>query len=115
MHELGYVLKLTNMAIEIANENKAKSVKCVVVEVGKMSGVLSVYMQKYYKDAIKNTILEKSQLVCEEVPVKAHCDECGKDYYPTKDNRYLCTFCNGRKAHIIQGKDVLIKDVVIEE
>ena len=115
MHEMSYIARMVAMAIEVARDNNAKRVKKIEVSIGKSSGVLPYYMHKYYPDAIKGTILEGAELVCEEVSIKALCEECGKEYYPDKSNHYLCPICGGRKAHIIEGKGVALKNVVIVE
>ena len=115
MHEMSYISRMVALAIEVAEENKAEKVKSIVVEIGKTSGVMPYYMHKYYPEAAKGTILEDAELICEEVPVKALCEECGKEDYPTSENRYLCTYCGGRKAHIVEGKGVTLKNIVIED
>lgn len=115
MHEMSYIAKMVNMAEEVARENDAKAVRKIVVEIGKTSGVMPYYMYKYYPDAVKGTLLENAELECLEVPVKALCEECGKEYLPSRENRYLCPFCGGRKAHIIEGKGVVLKNVIIED
>jgi hydrogenase nickel incorporation protein HypA/HybF len=112
---MSYISRMVALAIEVAEENKAEKVKSIVVEIGKTSGVMPYYMHKYYPEAAKGTILEDAELICEEVPVKALCEECGKEYYPTSENRYLCTHCGGRKAHIVEGKGVTLKNIVIED
>ncbi len=115
MHEMSYIARMVSMAVEVAEENHAKSVKQIEVKIGKTSGVMPYYMYKYYPEAAKGTILEGAELICREVDVKALCEECGKEYYPTRDNNYLCPACNGRKAHIIEGKGVELSNVVIED
>ena len=115
MHEMSYISRMVALAIDVAKENNAKSVKSIIVQIGKTSGVMPYYMYKYYPEAAKGTILEGAELVCEEVPVKALCEECGSEYYPSSENRYLCTACGGRKAHIIEGKGVTLKNIVIED
>ena len=72
-------------------------------------------MHKYFPEAAKGTIIEGAELICVEIPVKAMCEECGTEYFPSKENRYLCPECGGRKAHIIEGKGVVLNNVVIED
>ena len=112
---MSYIAKMVNMAEEVARENNAKTIKKIVVEIGKTSGVMPYYMYKYFPDASKGTMLEGAELECLEVPVKALCEECGKEYLPSREYRYLCPNCGGRKAHIIEGKGVMLKDVVIAD
>ena len=115
MHEMSYIAKMVSMAIDVAKENNAKKVTRIEVSIGKTSGVMPYYMYKYYPEVVKDTILENAELVCEEVPVKALCEECGSEYYPNRSNNYLCPDCGGRKAHIIDGKGVTLKNVIIED
>ena len=115
MHEMSYITRMVEMALDVVKEDTTVKVKSIVVQIGKTSGVMPYYMYKYYPDVVKGTRLEGAELVCEEVPVKALCEECGKEYYPTSENRYLCTHCGGRKAHIIEGKGVTLKNIVVED
>ncbi len=115
MHELSYISKMVSLAIEVANENNAGRVVSIEVEIGKTSGVLPYYMYKYYPEVVKGTILENATLVCSEADVRALCDECGSEYYPNRENDYLCPACGGRKAHITGGRGVVLKNVVIED
>ena len=114
MHEMSYIAKMVNLAEEIARENGAKEIKKIVVEIGKTSGVMPYYMHKYFPEASKGSLLEDAELEGIEVDVKALCEECGKEYYPNRENRYLCPHCGGRKAHIIKGKGVVLRNIVIE-
>ncbi len=115
MHEMSYIAKVVSMAIDVAEKNRAKKVKMIRVSIGKTSGVLPYYMNKYYPEAVLGTVLEGSELVCEEAEVKALCEECGQEYFPKKENNYLCPYCGGRKGHIIEGKGVVLTSVVLED
>ena len=115
MHEMSYISKMVALAIDVAKENNASGVKSITVQIGKTSGVLPYYMHKYFPAAVKGTMLEGAELICEETAVKAMCEECNSEYYPDKNNGYLCPKCGGRKAHIVEGKGVVLKNVVIED
>ena len=115
MHEMSYIASMVNMALEVVKENNAGRVRQIVVDIGKTSGVMPYYMHKYYPDAVKGTVLEGAELICNEIDVKALCEECGAEYYPKRENNYLCPECGGRKAHIIEGKGVVLSNVVIED
>ena len=84
MHEMSYITKMVVLAIDVAKDNDARAVKKIEIDIGKASGVMPFYMYKYYPEAVKNTILEGSELVCREVPVKALCEECNKEYLPLR-------------------------------
>ena len=109
MHEMSYVTKIVAMAMDSAKDSKIKSIHVLV---GKTSGVLPYYLNKYYTKVVEGTPLDGTELICEEVPVKAL---CGKEYFPDKSNRYLCPNCGGKKAKIIEGKDIVIKSITVED
>ena len=77
MHEMSYIAEMVSLAVNVANENNARRVKRIEVNIGKTSGVMPYYMYKYFPDASKGTIAEGAELICVEVPVKALCEECG--------------------------------------
>ena len=89
MHEMSYIARMVSMAAEVAAENNAKKVKSIEVYIGKTSGVMPYYMHKYFPEAAKGTIIEGAELVCVEVPVKALCEECNNEYYPSTFVRYV--------------------------
>ena len=115
MHEMSYIARMVELAIDIAKESNDEKIKSIIVQIGKTSGVMPYYMYKYYPEAVRGTILEGAELVCEEVDVKALCEECGAEYFPLRENNYLCPKCGGRKAHIIEGKGVTLKSIVVED
>ena len=112
MHEVSYVTKIVAMAMDSAKDSKIKSIHVLV---GKTSGVLPYYLNKYFTKVVEGTPLDGAELICEEVPVKALCEECGKEYFPDKSNRYLCPNCGGKRAKIIEGKDIVIKSIAVED
>ena len=115
MHEMSYITRMIALATEIAEEQNIKKINEIEVHIGQTSGVKAYYMHKYFPEASKDTIVEGAKLVCVEIPVKALCEECGKEYLPNKENNYLCPHCGGRKAHIIEGKGVTLNNVVVED
>ena len=113
MHEMSYIIRLADLAAKAAKEQEAKRVKKIVVEVGKMTGIEPYYMQKYYKTAIRGTILDGSEIELIPVEVTAKC-ACGKEYTPTAAYDYLCPDCGGGSCKITGGRDVILKEVTIE-
>ena len=114
MHEMSYVIRFADMAMEaVADEPDAK-VKTVVVEVGAMTGVLPEYLKKYYCDATANTPLEGSTLEVEERPVRARCGKCSFEYEPSAENDYRCPKCLSTEATIISGRELNLIRVILD-
>ncbi len=113
MHEMSYVVRFVNQAIEEANKERASRVARLFVSVGEMTDVLPEYLHKYYPSAVKGTILEGSSLEVETVPVRVVCAGCGKEYHPDREHKYLCPFCSDGNGKVIAGRDVMLEKIEI--
>ena len=113
MHEMSYVSRFVNKALETANEKNAARVEKVIIDVGDMAGLEDYYLDKYYKIAVKDTILDNSVLEINHIPVKAECDKCGKIYHPCKENNYLCD-CGAGSGKIVEGRGLVLRQVVMD-
>ena len=114
MHELSYVVRFVNRALEIAEENHADRIKKLVVHVGEMTDVVPEYLHKYYPEAVQGTILEGSVLETEPVPVRMRCGACGREYHPDREHDYLCPECGGGTGKLLAGREITIKELEIE-
>ena len=113
MHEMSYVVRFVNLAIETASEQKADKVRSITVSVGEMTDVLPEYLQKYYPETIRNTILEGSELKVNMVPALVECAGCKNNYTPTRENKYLCPHCGDGNGRVIAGRDVVLESVEV--
>ena len=113
MHEMSYVVRFVNQAIEEANKERAGRVSRLLVSVGEMTDVLPEYLYKYYPLAVKDTILEGSELSVEMVPVIVECAGCGKEYHPERENKYRCPYCSDANGKVIAGRDVVLESIEI--
>lgn len=115
MHELSYIVRMVNLAEKTAIDNDIDHVDKIVVEVGAMTGVLPYYLHKYYPEATAGTRLEGSELEVIEVPVKAVCNNCHGEYSPDKENDYRCPKCGSTDSHIVAGRDVTLKNILVND
>lgn len=120
MHEMSYVVRMVNLAQktvenELAKDARPFRVKKIVVSVGEMTGVIPMYLHRYYPEAVKGTLLEGSELETEDLPAMVRCLDCETEYHPSVENEYSCPNCRGIQGKVTQGRDVLLKEVVVEE
>lgn len=113
MHEMSYVVRIVNEAIDRIEEQNSDNlqVRRLCVSVGEMTGVLPEYLKKYYPQAVDHTVLEGSELEVRMVPVRVLCDGCGAEYHPSKSNRYLCPECGSGAGRVIDGRDVILEQI----
>ncbi|MBQ2627956.1 MAG: hydrogenase maturation nickel metallochaperone HypA [Eubacterium sp.] len=114
MHELSYVVRFADRAVEIARENNAVSVQKLVVQVGEMTDVLPEYLQKYYPEVTKDTILAGSVLETEPLAARILCGGCGSEFHPSRENNYLCPHCGSGNGKVLEGRHVILKEVIME-
>ena len=114
MHEMSYVNRVVNLALETIEENKLNQIQEVQVELGAMTGVVPELMEKCYRQAVIGTTLEGSALTMTLQPVMARCLDCGNEYEPTKENDYSCTSCHSHHSQIIAGRSVVLKNIIGE-
>ena len=114
MHEMSYVVRFVNRAIETAKERKAVKVNRLVVSVGEMTDVLPEYLHRYYGAAVRGTMLEGSVLETRQVPVQAVCNACGLTYHPGRENGYACPDCKSPDGKVTAGRDVVLEQVELE-
>jgi len=114
MHELSYMARFSNMALEAAEKNHAKKVRAVTIRVGQMTGLVPEYLQHYYPQTVAGTMLEGSRLVIREEPVLVRC-ACGNVYTPDRGNGYACPVCGSAAGTLISGRQMDLVSVEIEE
>lgn len=115
MHEMSYVIRFADMAMEAVESEPDAVIEKVVIEVGAMTGVLPEYLIKYYPEAVAKTRLEGSTLEVEMRPVAARCSVCKAEYEPSAGNDYSCPECGSKEASIIHGRELNLLRVEIAQ
>ena len=118
MHEMSYVVRMVNLAQKTVEQESEKNtvsrVHKIVVQVGEMTGVIPMYLHRYYPEAVKGTALEGSELETEELPAQVRCTECETVYHPEVGNDYSCPNCKSIRGVVVEGREVRLKEVVLE-
>ena len=114
MHELGVVFHCIEQINSIAAENNVEKVRRVTVEIGEVSTVIPHLFEDVWKWAVKKEdILRGCELDIQIIDALTHCDECGTDY-PTVKHGKICPKCGSGKTWLIQGNEMVIKELEIE-
>lgn len=112
MHELSYMMRMTETALEACRENDLRRVDEMVISVGEATGLIPHFLEDYYPECVKGTILEGSKLTVNYVPVTAKCQECGQKYNPSRENHYCCPRCQSPKAVITGGREFTLERLI---
>ncbi|MDO5823840.1 hydrogenase maturation nickel metallochaperone HypA [Methanobrevibacter sp.] len=121
MHELSMAQGIINAVLDTANENNATEVNEVTVEVGRLAMINPEQLQFILGVLIENTIIEDAEINFEEIPAEIKCLDCEFDGEAVLDDSdhyaplVKCPNCDSLSVDIINGKDIVVKNIVIEK
>ena len=111
MHELGIVFHIIRTVEDVAQQNKVARIRRVTLQLGEVSGVVESYLQDCWKwAAAKSEILPDAVLTVEIIPAVTLCEGCGRQY-PTVQYGRTGPHCQSPHTHLVQGNEMLIKEV----
>ncbi len=115
MHELGIVFKIIDTVEETARENQVTKINSVTMDVGEVSTVIPSYLIDCWDWAVKkHEILKTSQLIVHTVPAVTFCESCRKEYETVKYGK-TCPHCGSPETYLVQGNELVIKEIEAEE
>jgi len=114
MHEYSIVQEIMQIVLAEAEKARARKVLKVDLKIGDLAGVLPDSLHFCFELLSKSTIAENAVLSIEKVPIRAHCDQCEKDFL-VEDNQYRCPECKNSKIELISGRELQIDRLEIED
>ena len=115
MHELGIVFYIIKACEKAAQENNAKSIKEITLEVGEVSTIVPSYFKDCFSWAIKkNDLMKDCKLNLVVLEGISYCNDCKKTYRTTKYGKE-CPYCKGHNTYLVTGSEVNIRDIKIVE
>ena len=113
MHELAIVEALLETIVPKAKESGAKKILEVNFHIGEMSGIVPSCIHEYFAIASKGTIAEGAKIKLKTVPTEIHCNACGYQGVPDKEN-YCCPNCKSFDFKLTSGREYFIDHLVAE-
>ena len=110
MHEMGVVLNIIKTVEQIAEDNDAKKVGRLVLQIGELSAVIPEYVEDCFALAKENTVLSDSELVIEVIPGNGVCQSCGRIYNIIEQDG-KCPRCGSRVWDCVSGRELMIKEI----
>jgi len=112
MHELGLTKNIVDSILGHARRNNAQNVVRVVLEVGKISGVVPEALEFCFWVCIKGTLIEGAQLEIRRIDAIGKCKKCIKEFNLLEDN-FSCPNCQESNWELISGKELNIKELEV--
>ena len=111
MHELGITESIVAIASEYA---QGLTVKQVTLEIGQLSAVMPDAIRFCFDVCSQGTVLEGATLKIIEVPGLGRCRHCRTEMSLTEPFG-ICDRCGSVELEIIQGEELKIKEMEVEE
>ena len=115
MHELSIAMSIVEGASEEAVNRGAERVHAVHLKLGALSGVVKDALLFSYELACKDTPLEGSMLLIEEVPVVVYCATCDAKKTLDSIQRFCCPSCGTLTPEVVSGKQLEVVAIEISE
>jgi hydrogenase nickel incorporation protein HypA/HybF len=115
MHELSIAMSIVEMTQEEAERRGRVHVSAVHLKLGALSGVVREALLSAYEMACDDTPLKGSRLVVEEVPVVVFCPSCQVQRPLSSVQLFCCAECGTPTPEIVQGKELEVVALEIEE
>jgi hydrogenase nickel incorporation protein HypA/HybF len=114
MHELGIVMYFIDIVEKTAEENNAKEVVSVTLEIGEVSTIVPSYFRDCYKWAIKQTkYMQNCELNLVIIEAMSFCRDCRKTYSTTAYGK-TCPYCQSKDTYLVTGNEVTVREVQIK-
>ena len=110
MHELGIT---RNIVAIVGDAAKGRRVRCVTLEIGKLSGVMKEAIEFCFDAVAQGTALQGASLEIREIDGRARCLACGEEF--AMATLFTPCACGSRQSRRIQGEELNIKTMELEE
>ncbi len=115
MHELGIMMKVLDVALRVAEENGAKEVTEINIDLGIMSGIVPKHAQKFFELIAKDTVAANAVLNFYDVPARFVCRDCGFRMAVNKpDVEFHCKRCGSGNLFLEDGAGFHMTSVAVK-
>jgi hydrogenase nickel incorporation protein HypA/HybF len=115
MHELSIAMSIVEMAEEESQRRGGAHIVAVHLRLGLLAGVVREALLSSYEMASADTPLAGSQLIIDEVPGVIFCRTCNVPRTVSAPDWFLCSECGAPALEIMQGKELEVVSLEIEE
>lgn len=114
MHELSLALNIIDIVASRAAAEGGHTITEIEVDVGQLAGVQIDSLEFCFQAARKATPAENAALKIIPIPGKGRCSECRHEFAVAAFFA-SCPQCGGFAVEILEGKDLKIRSISIEE
>jgi hydrogenase nickel incorporation protein HypA/HybF len=115
MHELSIAMSIVELAEEEIERRGNVQITAVHLKLGALSGVVKEALLACYEVVCEGTSLAGSRLVVEDVSVIVFCPSCQAQRPVSSIQLFCCAECGTPTSEIVQGKEIEVVALEIEE
>lgn len=116
MHELPIIKKVLATTLRYAQENEAKKVVSVTLEVGETHDLIADLVMKYFHYASRNTIAKDAELIYHTLPIVCQCGQCSEHFVfhlRSGIRTEFCPVCGSDSFTFVSGNEFFIDNIEI--
>lgn len=114
MHEMSLMNGVFEAIEDTLTHYTVKKVTLVKLKVGRLTNAEPEALQMAFTAFAQGTLCEGAELEVEMVPVKGECKNC-KEEFEIEDLAFACPVCEHLGIDIIQGEELLLESLEVEE
>lgn len=114
MHEMSLAMNIVDLAVVKAQEAGARKITEISLEVGALSGVMAEALTFCLGAASRQTMAEGAHFAVATIDGEARCLGCGLDF-SVEALACPCPRCGGYASDLIQGRELRISSLVVDE
>jgi hydrogenase nickel incorporation protein HypA/HybF len=114
MHEYGIAQALVSQVSDIARQHDASTVRRVVVQVGKLRGVVPEVLRWGFEVVAAGSAAAGARLEIEEVDIRIRCHACETEHI-LHDPFFVCPSCGALDIEQLAGAELMLKSLEIED
>ena len=98
---------------DFCEQNGIDEVGEIVLDIGELSLVIPKYVTEVYPSVVADTKYRDTQLVINEIPGLAQCDECDEIFNVIEHNGY-CPACGSFDKTVLTGESFSIREIHVK-
>jgi len=115
MHEMGIAMEVIEIVrASIPRDAANAKVARVNVKIGKLSALVPQSLRFCFEIAIQSTELDGAELVIDEIPVNARCNQCEREWR-IESPVFICPDCNASDIELLSGRELDIESIELLE
>lgn len=114
MHEMSLMGGVFEVIESTLIHHKVRKVTQVKLKIGKLTNAEPDALQMAFEAYAKDTVCEGADLQIELIPVKGCCKSCGEEFL-VAGLLFSCPTCQHFGINIIQGEELLLESLEVEE